>query len=332
MSILITGGAGYIGSHAVKRLLRDGNKIVVFDNFSRGHRAVIDILSRYGDLELVEGDLRNEADVEKAFAGRTIDAVFHFAALCSVDESVRESELYFENNVHGTRNLVAAMEKHGVKKLVFSSTCAVYGNAEYVPMEENHPTHPLNPYGESKLKAEEVIREAASRFGLSYAILRYFNVCGADKDGEIGDAKEPSLLLMQNAVRGALGIEPFTLTYPPVDTPDGSPIRDYIDVEDLVDAHVKALAYIEKGVESDVFNIGTGKGSSVLEIVGAVERELGVALPRTKGEERQGESARVYADPKKAELSLGWKATTPITESIKKLARWYRNCPNGYTD
>src|SRR6185369_6818148 len=255
-TILVTGGGGYIGSHAVKRLLKEGHSVVVLDNFSRGWRESLEILKKYGTLYVVEGDIAKKEDLEKLFQKYKFDSVMHFAALCSVDESMKKPELYFRNNAFGTLNLLAIMQELGVKKLIYSSTCAVYGNAKYLPIDEKQPTLPENPYGESKLMAEKIIEWFGKVHGLRYAILRYFNVCGADSEGEIGDSKKPSELLVQNAVRGALGIEDFKLTYGVVDTPDGTPIRDYIDVEDLVEAHLSALSYLEQGQKSEIFNLG----------------------------------------------------------------------------
>ncbi len=325
--ILVTGAGGYIGSHAVKRLLKEGYAVIAFDNFSRGFREPLEILKKYGPLQIAEGDLLNPADLDRAFAKDKIEAVMHFAALCLVDESTREPELYFKNNVTGTENLLRAMQKFGADKIIFSSTCAVYGNAEYLPVDEKHPAKPLNPYGESKLKAEELIRGS----GLSYAILRYFNVCGADSDGEIGDSKKPSELLVQNAVRGALGIEPFKLTCPLVDTPDGTPVRDYVDVEDIVDAHIKALKYLENH-DSLLCNLGSGRGQSVKEIIDAVKKELGAEFNVAQSSPRQGEYAKIYADNSMAKNALGWQPGKTLKDSINSLAAWYRSHPGGYKD
>ncbi|MFA6077242.1 MAG: UDP-glucose 4-epimerase GalE [Candidatus Paceibacterota bacterium] len=254
----------------------------------------------------------------------------HFAALCSVDESVRKPELYIKNNVTGTLNLLEAMVEGKVQKIIFSSTCAVYGDAQYLPIDEKHPTKPLNPYGQSKFEAEKEIEKFGKLHGFNYVILRYFNVCGADSDGEIGDSKKPSELLVQNAVRGALGIEYFRLTCGKADTPDGTPIRDYIDVEDLVDAHINALSYLNKGKPSGIFNLGNGKGWSVKEIVNAVKKELGVEFVVKKGKERKGEYDKVYADIKKAKSLLDFNPKKTLADSVKSLVKWYNNKKNGY--
>ena len=329
-TILVTGGGGYIGSHAVKRLLKKGNTIIAFDNFSHGWREPLEILKKYGTLHVFEGDLTKKKDLIKLFKKYKIDSVMHFAALCSVDESMKKPELYFNNNVLGTANLLETMRQFGVKKIIFSSTCAVYGNTEHLPIDEKHQTKPENPYGESKLKAEKEIERFDREHGLAYVILRYFNVCGADSDGEIGDSKKPSELLVQNAVRGALGIEDFKLTYRKVDTPDGTPIRDYVDVEDLIEAHLSALSYLEQGKPPQIFNLGNGKGWSVREIIEAVKKELGVEFAVNKGEERKGEYSAVYADITKAKAVLRFNPKKTLADSVKSLAKWYNKKPNGY--
>ncbi len=214
--------------------------------------------------------------------------------------------------------------------MVFSSTCAVYGENEYTPVDEKHPTNPTNPYGESKLMVEKMIEWYSKLKGLNYVILRYFNVCGASDDGEVGDSKNPSVLLMQNAVRGALGIDSFQLTCPKVDTPDSTPIRDYINVVDLNEAHIKALEYLESGGKSEIINLGTGTGNSVLEIVEKVEEITGKKLPREKGEERKGEYAQMYADISKAKSVLDWEPARSIEDSVKSLVKWYTDHPHGW--
>lgn len=327
--VLITGGAGYIGSHAVKLFLQQGHSVVVFDNFSRGFHEPLETLSQHGDLHVVEGDLRNKEDLKKLFTDYTISSVLHFAALCEVHESMEQPELYYENNVVGCLNLLEAMRAANVNQLIFSSTCATYGNAQYVPVDEKHPQVPDSPYGDSKLLAEHIISWYGQLHGLEYAILRYFNVCGADSDTEIGDHSKQ--LLMQNAVRGALGIKPFGLTCAPVDTPDGTPVRDYIDVEDLVKAHYAAFDYLAKGGKSDVFNLGNGKGFSVKEIVSMVEEVCDVTIEQTDVPKRAGESATVLADPKKAQETLKWRPEKSLEQSIVSLKQWYSKKPNGYS-
>ncbi|NCU44374.1 UDP-glucose 4-epimerase GalE [Candidatus Falkowbacteria bacterium] len=329
-TVLITGGAGYIGSHAVKLFLSRGYRVVVFDNLSRGWRQPIDILKQLGDLQLVEGDLTKPADLAKLFNDYQFAAVLHFAALCLVDESMSQPERYFYNNVVGSLNLLEQLRQHGCPPLIFSSTCAVYGESQYLPMNEQHPTNPANPYGESKLMVEKMIQWYGSQHQLPYTILRYFNVCGADGQGMIGDSKKPSQLLLQNAVRGALNIEPFAYTCGQVDTPDGTPIRDYIDVEDLVAAHAAAYDYLVATGSSQIINLGNGQGYSVTEIVSAVENNLHCQLVKAQAPARLGEYAQVYADNSKAKQLLAWQPRKSLDDSIVSLVKWYHNFPTGY--
>ena len=330
--ILVTGGAGYIGSHAVKVLLDQGYEVVVFDNLFCGFRGVVDVLRKeFSCLKFYQGDLRNYTDIAQVFKKEPIEGVMHFAALCLVSESMERPEEYFENNVLGTLNLLKAMAQFNVDKLIFSSTCAVYGESQYLPVDEKHPTNPTSPYGESKLMAEREIYWFGKLKNLKYAILRYFNVTGASSDGLIGDSKKPSQLLVQNAVRGALNIEPFQLTCPKVDTADGTPIRDYLNVEDLAVAHLKALDYLIQGGKSDIFNLGTGRGNSVLEIVNSVQKITKVKIPASKGETRRGEYAQIYADISKAKKALKWKPKKTMTDSILSLVKWYKNKPDGWS-
>lgn len=328
--LLVTGGAGYIGSHAVLELLSQNRPVVIFDNLERGYAEAVSELQKIGPVEFVRGDLRSEADLEKLFNEHDIETVLHFAALCTPDESVSHPAMYYENNVAGTANLLEAMKRHGVDKIIFSSTCTVYGETKDLPVDETHPLGPINPYGHSKLLAEEVIAYYGRLVGIRSVIFRYFNVCGADAEGRIGDSKRPSQLLMQNAVRGALGLEPFAYTCPPAQTPDGTPIRDYIDVRDLVAAHAAGVDYLEKGGESVILNLGSGEGRSVRQIVQAVEQSLGVIIPEKAGKVRQGEHDEIYADPAKAAKTLGWKASRSLEDSISGLVAWYQRHPQGY--
>lgn len=271
--ILVTGGAGYIGSIATYLLLQKGFEVVVVDNLTTGHKEPLEFFEKkYGSKKFryYKADLRKSLD--KIFKNeKNISAVLHYAASCLVNESMENPQEYFSNNVCGTQNLLSTILKHGIKNIVFSSTCAVYGETKYVPVDEKHPTNPANPYGLSKRMIEQMIEWYGKLSGLNYVILRYFNVCGASDDGKVGDSKKPSVLLIQNAVRGALGIEPFYLTCPKVKTPDGTPIRDYINVVDLNEAHLQALKHLLGGGESQIINLGTGKGNSVLEIVNKVQ-------------------------------------------------------------
>ncbi len=330
--ILITGGGGYIGSVASYLFLQKGFEVVVVDNFSTGYREPLEFLkARFGDKKIryYEFDLKSSLSVlfkkEQNF-----DAVVHYAASCSVDESMTNPGKYFENNVSGSRNLLDSMLTFGIKNIVFSSTCAVYGETKYVPVDELHPINPKNPYGASKKMVEEMIEWYGKLKGLNYMILRYFNVCGASDDGKVGDSKKPSVLLVQNSVRGALGIEPFYLTCPKVDTPDGTPIRDYINVVDLNEAHFLAIDHLLKGGGSDIINLGTGKGNSVLEVVTEVQKITGKKFNLGKGGVRKGEYGKIYADISKAKKTLSWTPKRPLIESVKSLIKWYENHPNGW--
>jgi UDP-glucose 4-epimerase len=330
--ILVTGGAGYIGSIATYLLLKKGYEVVVLDNFSTGYEAPLKFFQKeFGKKKFryYKKDLRKS--LTSVFKKeKDIDAVLHYAASCEVNESMENPQKYFSNNICGSQNLLASILKYGVKNIVFSSTCAVYGETQYVPVDEKHPTNPVNPYGVSKVMVEEIIKWYGELKGLNYVILRYFNVCGASDYGVIGDSKKPSVLLVQNAVRGALGIEPFKLVCAKVKTADGTPIRDYVNVVDLNEAHILALDYLLKGGKSEVFNLGTGKGNSVLEIVKKVKEITGVEFPVSRGKTRKGEYAKVYADNRKAKRILGWKPKRKIEDSVKSLVAWYKKHPNGW--
>lgn len=328
--ILITGGAGYIGSHAVKLFLTKGHKVIVIDNLHTGFKQAMERLASYGELVFIQGDLRDKNAVKKAFTNE-IHTVIHFAAHCLVSESMQKPEEYFENNVLGSLTLFEEMQQTNVKNIIFSSTCATYGENVYVPIDEKHPQNPANPYGESKLMVEKILKWYSKIYGFNSIIFRYFNPCGADEEGIIGDSKKPSQLLMQNAILGALNLATFELTYQEVDTPDKSPIRDYVDVLDVVYAHYLAYDYLldKQGIHDD-FNIGSGTGSSVLEIVETVEKELGVTLERKKGTPRKGEYAKVYADYSKAKQVLGWEPKRSIRDSILALKNWYEKNPKRF--
>lgn len=328
----MTGAGGYIGSIATYMLLEKGHTVVAVDNFSTGYTQPLDLLKKqYGDgLRIYKADLQH--NIESVFKQESqIDAVIHYAANCSVNESMLDPQKYFTNNTMGSQNLLVSMLKHDVSQIIFSSTCAVYGEAQHVPIDENHPTNPTNPYGASKRLTEEIISWYGQLKDLHYVVLRYFNVCGASDDGLLGDAKKPSVHLMQNVVRGALGIEPFHLTCPEVDTPDKTPIRDYVNVVDLNNAHLLALDYLQKGGKNEIINLGTGVGNSVLEIVKAVEEKTGVSIPLKKAAARKGEYARMIASHKKAEELLGWKPTHSLSQSIDSLVTWYGHNPHGWS-
>jgi UDP-glucose 4-epimerase len=331
--ILVTGGAGYIGSIACQMLLDRGFEVVAIDNFSTGWEAPMRYLSsKYGDrFRFYRVDLIAREDIESVLKKeRGFDGVIHYAAKCLVNESMEEPQKYFTNNVIGSQNLFSCLIEADIRNFIFSSTCAVYGEAQYIPVDEKHPTQPTNPYGESKRIVESILRWYGDLNKLNFVILRYFNVCGASEDGEMGDSKSPSVLLVQNAVRGALGIEPFFLTCPKVNTPDGTPIRDFIDVVDLNRAHIMSLEYLLRGGESTIFNLGTGRGSSVLEIVKTVEEITGKKLGRKKAQARKGEYAVMVADITKAKKVLGWVPKRSLKDSVESLVKWYKNHPKGW--
>lgn len=333
--VLITGGSGYIGSHAVFTMAEAGHKIVVLDNLFRGYRQCIETLqTKFPDqINFYQVDLINKSEIDKVFEQeKDIEGVMHFAALCLVNESMEQPYMYFANNVFGTANLLESMTQHGVKNIVFSSTCNVYKVVGDGKVSETVETDPPNPYGESKYLAEREVMWYEKLREMNAIRFRYFNVCGANTDGIIGDSKKPSQLLLQNAVRGALGIEEFKFTYGEVDTPDGSPIRDYVNVEDLIDAHKIAMEKLIAGEPglSGLYNLGTGTGNSVREIVEKVKQVTGKNFPVTKGEARKGEPSKLYADTTKVKEKLGWQAKRSIEDSINSLVKWYTNRPNGW--
>lgn len=331
--ILITGCGGYIGSVATYLFLQSNYEVIGIDNFSTGYEEPLKLLQKkFGPrlFRYYQFDLKENLD-SLFKKEKNISAVVHYAASCLVDESMKNPEKYFENNVYGSLNLIKTMLNNDIKKIIFSSTCAVYGEAQYVPVDENHPTNPINPYGESKRMVERMIEWFGKINGLKYVILRYFNVCGASDDGLIGDSKKPSTLLVQNAVRGALGIEPFYLTCPQVNTPDRTPIRDYINVVDLNEAHKKALEHLYNEGKSEIINLGTGLGNSVLEVVKAVWETTGKKFDLKKTSPRQGEYAIMIASIKKAKKILNWQPKRTIKDSVKSLVTWYKRRPYGWT-
>src|SRR3989338_235613 len=340
--VLITGAGGYIGSIAAYLFLQNGYEIVAIDNYSTGYRQPLELLQqKFGPdkLRVYEADLKNNLspifDKESSFAKsskdkKEISAVVHYAASCLVDESMKNPEKYFRNNILGTLNLLENMVNYDIKTLVFSSTAAVYGEPVDVPISENHLTIPVNVYGESKLAVEKIIEWYGKIFDIKYLILRYFNVCGATVDGLIGDSKKPSTLLVQNAVRGALGIDQFYLTCPEVNTPDKTPIRDYVNVVDLNEAHLKALEYLFNHGKSVIINLGTGTGNSVLEVVHKVQESTGKEFDLKKTTPREGDPARLVASIEKAKKVLGWEPKRTIADSVKSLVLWYKNHPKGW--
>ena len=301
-NILVTGGAGYIGSHTCKALAQRGYQPIAFDNLKRGSRSAV----KWGPL--VVGDVMNKQELRQAIDRFQIEAVLHFAALAYVGESVENPARYFRNNVANTINLLEVMAQTGISNLVFSSTCAVYGTPAEVPISEDTPTHPINPYGESKLQTERMLPWFGNAHGLKWIALRYFNAAGADPDGQIGENHDPETHLIPLAIQAALGVAPplkiFGTDYP---TPDGTAVRDYIHVADLADAHVRALDYLREGGESGAFNLGTERGLSVRQIVDGVRSLSRRDLPFVESARRAGDPPILIANAARAHHLLGWQ-------------------------
>ncbi len=334
MKILITGAGGYIGSVTTDVFLRKGYEVIAVDNFSQGFRQPLEILKKkYGDdkLSIHEADLVDDG-AAAALDRYEIDAVVHFAALLNVGESMEIPHKYFTNNVIGTQKLLHALIDRGIKRFIFSSSCTVYGDIKNPPVDETFPIQPASSaYGATKQICEQILKWYGDLDKLQYISLRYFNVCGASDDGTLGDAKKETFGLMQNAVKGALGLHEFQFNYQNVDTLDGSPVRDFINVVDLADAHVAAYEYLKKEQKSDIFNLGTGTGNSVLEIVNEIKRVLHVDFPVHEAKMRRtGEIARIFADFSKAKQLLNWQPTRSLEQSITSLANFYRAHPHGW--
>ena len=317
--ILITGGAGYIGSHTILNLIEKTDyKIIIFDNLENGHIETVNTLLEINSSNIIfeKGDLRNIEDIENVFNKFSIDGVIHFAAFALVEESVKNPSKYYRNNIYGTLNLLDAMIKHNVKRIVFSSTCATYGNPEYTPIDEKHPQNPINPYGYSKLAVERIMDDYDKAYGLKSIRLRYFNVAGADEKGRIGEWHEPETHLIPNILK-ANDSKIFEIFGNDYETGDGTCIRDYVNVLDLAEAHRLAYEYLLKENKTDVFNIGTGEGYSVKEVFDACERVLKKKIPVEIKGRRAGDPAVLYADIGKVKSVLGWKPERSLEESIK---------------
>ena len=315
MKVLVVGGAGYIGSHMVKMLLSVGHEVVTLDNLSSGHRDAV-----LGG-EFIEGDLADINCLNQVFADHNPDAVMHFASYIQVGESVRKPDIYYRNNVTNTLNLLDTMLKFDVKKFIFSSTAAVFGEPDYVPIDEAHPNRPLNPYGRSKLMIEQVLADYSKAFDFRSVCLRYFNAAGADPEGQLGERHDPETHLIPLILQAASGrrdsIQVFGRDY---DTPDGTCIRDYIHIADLCSAHLAALGYLVSGGKSDHFNLGNGAGFSVQEVLDAVNRVSGKTVKVIDGPRREGDPARLVADSKRARSVLNWKPIFTDLDTIVKHA------------
>ena len=318
--ILVTGGAGYIGSHTVRQLQRSGFEPVVFDNLSEGHAWAAN------GVKLIEGDLSNETLLRRVLRENSIAAVMHFAASTYVGESVTNPRKYFDNNSVNSLNLLGAMVDENVKTIVFSSTCATYGVPNKLPITEDEPSKPVNPYGHSKAFVERELESYGRAYGLRWAALRYFNASGADASGEIGEDHDPETHLIPLLIQAVLGVraavEIFGTDYP---TPDGTPIRDYIHVTDLGNAHVLALRHLMQGGEPVAVNLGTGRGYSVRELIRCVESVAERPVPVKESPRREGDPPALVANPAKAREVLGWQAECSSIENIVGTAwRWHR--------
>ena len=329
MSILVLGGAGYIGSHAVDQLIHKGYKVVVIDNLLTGHRASV-----HKDATFYEGDIRDKAFVTNVFEKETIEGVIHFAASSLVGESVEQPLKYFNNNVYGMQIVLEVMEAFDVKNIVFSSTAATYGEPEVSPIVETTPTNPKNPYGESKLMMEKMMKWCDGAYGMKYVALRYFNVAGAKSDAAIGEDHTPETHLVPIILQVALGQrESLAIFGDDYDTPDGTCIRDYVHVEDLIAAHILALEYLKAGNESNVFNLGSNNGYSVKEMLDAAREVTGKDIPAIVAPRRAGDPASLVASSAKANEILGWKPEyTDVKKIIETAWNWHVSHPNGYQD
>ena len=321
--ILVTGGAGYIGSHCVLNLLNNGYEVVIFDNLSTGHIETVETLQKYGNVKFYKGDLLNQSDINNVFEEENIKAVIHFAAFALVGESVENPSKYYRNNVGGTLNLLDAMVKHNCKKIVFSSTCATYGNPNYVPVDENHPQNPVSPYGSSKLMVEQIMKDFDVAYGLKSVKFRYFNVTGCDRQARVGEWHEPETHLVPNILKSTFdGAQSFKIFGDDYNTPDGTCIRDYVNVEDLAEAHRLALIYLDKTNKSDAFNVGTEKGDSVKNIFDVCEQVIGKKIAVEVVGRRAGDAEALYANSQKAQTLLGWKPQRTIQDSISSAYKW----------
>ena len=313
-TVMVTGGAGYIGSHTVRLLLKQGYRVRVFDNLSAGHEWAV------GDAELVRGDLADKNEIKNALKG--VDAVVHFAASIEVAESVADPAKYYRNNVANGLNLLEAMIEEGVKCIVFSSSCATYGQPEKVPVTEDEKQWPVSPYGWTKLMFERMLHDMEGAYGIRSASLRYFNAAGASPDGGIGELHEPETHVIPLILRRIRSGGTFTVFGDDYDTPDGSCVRDYIHVDDLAEAHIKAVEYLLAGNPSEQFNLGTGNGTSVKELVESVKRVTGRDIDVKIGDRRPGDPPMLVADNSKARRILGWEPVRTLDDVISSAWAW----------
>lgn len=327
MTILVPGGAGYIGSHTVYELVAAGHEVVVADNLQTGFRDAVHPKAKYYQI-----DIRDENALDNLFDRESIDAVIHFAACSQVGESMTDPLKYYDNNLYGTMVLLRSMLKNGVKKIVFSSTAATYGEPEEMPIRETSPTNPENCYGETKLAMERMMRWCAGAYGLSFVALRYFNACGAHPSGQIGEYHLPESHLIPLVLQVPNGQRPHISIYgDDYDTPDGTCIRDYIHVTDLAKAHILSVDYLQDGGKSDIFNLGNGIGFSVREVIECARKITGHNIPELVAPRRPGDPAKLVASSQKAMDTLGWKPEFNDLETIISTAwNWHKSKPNGY--
>ncbi|MBQ7544091.1 MAG: UDP-glucose 4-epimerase GalE [Synergistaceae bacterium] len=329
MAVLICGGAGYVGSHNVRAFIERGEEVIVVDSLETGHRASVP-----EGIKFYKGDIRNGEVLDQIFTENKIEAVVHFCAYSLVGESMEKPLKYFDNNVGGMISLLEAMHRHDIKRIIFSSTAATYGEPKRVPILETDPTQPTNPYGESKRIMEKMMKWVSSQHGIHYVSLRYFNVAGAWHDGTIGEDHKVETHLIPLILQVPLGKrEHITVYGDDYDTQDGTCIRDYIHVEDLARAHIMALDYLRNGGESSIFNLGSGDGYSVMEMITAARKVTGHPIPAVIGTRRPGDPARLVADSTKAHEILHWQPEIVKMEDIIATAwKWHKGHPNGYGD
>lgn len=329
MSILVCGGAGYIGSHTVHQLINQNKDVIIVDNLQTGHMSAVNKKAKF-----YKGDIRDSSFLDKVFSENNIESVIHFAANSLVGESMIKPLLYFNNNVYGMQVLLESMVKHNIKNIVFSSTAAVYGEPKRVPILEDDETHPTNPYGETKLAMEKMMKWCDEAYGIKFVALRYFNVAGALEDGSIGEDHSPETHLIPLILQVPLKKREFITVFgDDYATPDGTCIRDYIHVVDLADAHIKAVEYLEKGNGSNIFNLGNGIGFSVKEMITAAEESTNEKIKVVLGERRAGDPAQLIASSEKARKILGWTPKyTNVKDIISTAWGWHKSHPDGFDD
>ena len=324
--ILITGGAGYIGSHTTLNFLNNDYDIVVFDSLENGHIETINAIQSLGNIKFVQGDLNNIKDLENLFENFDIDTVIHFAGFIQVEESVKNPSKYYSNNITGTLNLLDTMVKYGVKRIVFSSSAAVYGEPLYTPIDEKHQKQPLNAYGKTKAMTEDILDDYDRAYGLKSICLRYFNVAGADSDIRIGEWHEPETHLIPNILKSIFEEDKiFKIFGTDYNTIDGTCIRDYVNVEDLAEAHRLAYEYLKENNKSDKFNLGTEQGNSVKEVFDTVEKITGKTIRVEVHSRRDGDAAILLANAEKAKTLLNWQPTRTLEDSIKTAYLWEKS-------